>query len=235
MREVWIMDFSVRCEDLISNDYESWKIERKIKESKAKIEFDKIYEQLKNKIIPDKYSKDLLDVGFEYRGKIIKEQGFALLTNEWIDKFSKWIGNKKCLEIMSGSGALTKTLRDRNIDIIATDNFSWHGYNSWNDNKNYWTEIEDLDCIEAIEKYKDRDVVIMSWAYMDDNAYKCLLKMREVNPDMTMVVIGEGWGGCTASENFFDNIAEVDDKEMYDIDLIYPRWNGIYDHIQLVK
>jgi putative heme degradation protein len=136
---------------------------------------------------------------------------------------------------MAGCGALSKVLKDKEVDIIATDNFTWDGRANWNTDKNYWTDIENIDAIEAIEKYKDRDIVIMSWAYMDDVAYKSLLKMREVNPDMIMVVIGEGEGGCTADDGFFNECIEIESKDIDYINLLYPRWNAIYDHLMIVK
>lgn len=200
---------------------------------------ENIVQQFRNHEIPVRYDNDIMEDNFSnyfLRQEIIKYQGFALLTQEWINDFAEWIADKKCLEIMCGCGALSKILKDKNIDIIATDNFSWDASEAnWNINKNYWTEIEDIDCIEAIEKYKDRDVIIMSWAYMDDTAYRCLLKMREVNPNMVMVVIGESYGGCTADDNFFESITEIEDENIYNIDRKIPRWDGIHDHMMLVK
>ncbi len=193
--------------------------------------------------IPNKYPDKKKDVfenlrlySYSYRDKIIGLQGFALLTNEWINEFAKWINGRKCLEIMSGCGALSKVLQDRDVDIIPTDNFSWDAYNSnWNVTKNYWTQIENIDAIEALEKYKDRDIVIMSWPYVDDTAYKCLLKMREVNPNMVMVAICEGIGGCTASEEFFDSAKYIEDIDIRNINRVFPSWIGIYDNIKLFK
>ena len=199
---------------------------------------EEIINLLKTHKIPKKYSESILRGinHFSLRKQIVGLQGFALLTHEWIDEFVKWIGDRKCLEIMAGCGSLSKVLKDKNIDIIATDNYSWgsEAYN-WNKNKNYWTDIENLDCIKAIEKYKDRDIVIMSWAYMDENAYKCLLKMREVKPNMVMVVIGEGEGGCTADDDFFNEYKEIRSKDLDYINLLYQRWDGLYDHIMVVK
>lgn len=163
-------------------------------------------ELLKEHKIPNKYSKQLFDnfVSIYIREEFIRLQGFTLLTHEWIDKLVKWIGTRKCIEVMAGSGSLSKILRDKNIDIIATDTFTWtSSFGSWNSINNYWTSIEKIDCVDAIEKYKDRDLVIMSWPpYQEDSAYKCLLQMRKVNPNMQMIVIGEGSGGCTADDAF---------------------------------
>lgn len=168
------------------------------------------------------------------RSRIICSQGFALLTSEWIDLLVKWIGNKKCLEIMAGCGSLSYCLKHRGVDIIATDNFSWsNGCRvKWDQ---YWTNIENIDAIEAIEKYSDRDIIIMSWPYMDNCAYESLLKMRKTNPNAQMIYIGEPRGGCTSSDNFFEVIEYVNDHSFLEINQKFPKWNGIHDQIYLIK
>jgi hypothetical protein len=59
--------------------------------------------------------------------------------------------------------------------------------------------------------------------------------MREVNPNMVMIVIGEHEGGCTANYNFFNNINIINDKNIIKINKLYSCWNGIHDNIMLVK
>lgn len=92
-----------------------------------------------------------------------------------------------------------------------------------------------VDCIDAIEKYKDTDIFIVSWPYMDDTAHRALMKMREVNHDAIMIFIGEDSGGCTANDDFYDSIQEIDNMKINSINCIYPRWNGINDRLFLVK
>ena len=55
------------------------------------------------------------------------------------------------------------------------------------------------------------DLLLCSWPYRDDSCYQALLKMREVNPSMKMIYIGEPAGQATASDQFFDAMEEVDD------------------------
>lgn len=199
---------------------------------------DYVKEQINNKQIPSSYPDSLFNniYKLDNRGKFIKQIGFSLVALDWIIPLFKWIGNRKCLEVMSGTGALSFALKQQGTDIMATDDFSWTGQNNWNQSKNYWTDIENIDAIEAVKKYgKDVNIIIMSWPYMDDIAYKVLLKMREVNPFCIMIFIGEGYGGCTASDEFFDSIAEVEDETFNDAVKEYKQWWGIHDYPQLVK
>jgi len=199
---------------------------------------DYIVSQINQKQIPNSYPEYMFNNinKWSLRDKFIKQMGFSLVSFDWIIPLSKWIGSRKCLEVMSGTGSLSFALKQQGTDIMATDDFSWTGQNNWNQNKNYWTNIENIDAVKAVEKYgKEVNVIIMSWPYMDDIAYKVLLKMREVNPFCIMIFIGEGYGGCTASDEFFDSIIEIEDETFSEAVKEYKQWWGIHDYPQLVK
>jgi len=199
---------------------------------------DSILNRINIKQIPISYPDYLFNNinKWSLRDQFIKQIGFSLISFDWVIPLSKWIGNRKCLEVMSGTGALSFAIKQQGTDIIATDDFSWTGQNNWNQSKNYWTDIENIDAVKAVEKYgKDINIVIMSWPYMDDIAYKVLQAMREVNPFCIMIFIGEGYGGCTANDEFFDNIVEIEDKSFNNAVKEYKQWWGIHDYPQLVK
>ena len=199
-----------------------------------------IEKMVENKQIPECYPNEMINNWsidcFKRRDKFVEIVGFPLLSLNWIKPLAKWIKNRKCLEIMAGTGALTFALKQQSIDIFATDNFSWDGMNNWNHNQNYWTDIENIDCVEAIEKYgRDIDIIVCSWAYMDDTLYRALLKMREINPDCLLIYIGEGMGGCTADDDFFNTIQEIDDDNFNKAIINYQKWRGLHDEIRLGK
>lgn len=200
--------------------------------------FQSIERGIINKIIPQTYPREILYYCSSRRNKIIKHMGFALLSWDWLDYIVEFLKDKRCLEVMAGSGSLTYALKQKGVNIIATDNFSWDGMSdcNWNSDKEYWTDIENIDAIEAVEKYGEAtDVIIMSWAYMDDTAYRVLQKMREVNPDCIMIFIGESEGGCTADISFYEAIYTVDDDLIDKANQNFKSWEGIYDRIWLVK
>ncbi|MDR0287532.1 MAG: hypothetical protein LBI03_07515 [Clostridiales bacterium] len=186
-------------------------------------DYQDIIEKLKNKIIPEAYpvslnpaknhnnnSFDILKLSpMLVRDEIIRLSGYSMISYNWIRPLSKWIGNRKCLEVMAGSGVWSKALQDCGVSVIATDNPSWY-VDLWQ--RSPWTEIEQIDCIEAIEKYgKNMNFVLCSWPPMNKMCYYILLKMRKINPDLKMIYIGEN-GGATGCEEFFNEVQQIEDS-----------------------
>lgn len=173
------------------------------------------------------------------RSKYIEDGMFAFVSWKWINPFVEWINNRKCLEVMAGRGILASALRQKGVSVIATDDFSWskleHGeYKKWEDTV---TEVENLDAVKAVEKYgKEAGILIMSWAYMDDTAYRVIKKLNEVNPDALIVYIGESQGGCTADDEFFKHFDEIEDDEKFNVvSRSFERWQGLHDYPCLGK
>ncbi|WP_304576773.1 hypothetical protein [Romboutsia ilealis] len=181
-----------------------------------------------------------------FRNIAIRYVGFTLLTNKFLNNLSNYIGNKKCLEVMAGKGSLSKGLMDRGVNVIPTDNFSWKQKLNLDD---LWTDIENIDCLDAIRKYgKDVDFIIASWIPMDNTGYNMLKLMNEINPECKMIVIGEDIDGCTANDNFFNNLEFVfedyyqrdtqDDMCIFGMVNAIPdfrSWSGIYDRVSIVR
>ena len=167
---------------------------------------------------------------FIFRDICIKLSGFALITEKFVEDLVEYIGDKRCLEIMSGLGCLSKSLIDKGVNVIPTDNYSWTNCFDMNTT---WTDIENIDCLSAIKKYgKDVSYIICSWIPHDDNiGFKALKLMHEINPDCKMIVIGEDWGGCTADDEFFNHCNIIDES----INKNFRQWNGIHDFAAVVE
>lgn len=199
------------------------------------------YTLLKKGILPKSYTFRFLpayegDVFkgeyINWRDKYIKDFGFPLLSESWIRPLAHWIGDRPCLEVMAGKGVLSYYLRKNGVNIKATDNYTWKEQTWFKDNH----IVENLDCVKSVYKYgKQVSFIICSWPYMDDNAYKTLLAMREVNPKCRMIYIGEWWGGCTASDEFFEIVKVEELKTFYDAVKNFSCWEGIHDDIHLLK
>lgn len=162
----------------------------------------------------------------------IRECGFPYITESWVKPLARWIGNRKCLEVMAGTGWLSYALSKYKVAIKATDNYSWeHKFADINKN------VERIDAIEAVEKYgKQVKFIIMAWPYMDNTAYRVLMKMREVNPDCRIIYIGEWFGGCTADDEFFEAIIEECDLKGFNkVASKYRSWEGIHDTLCLLR
>lgn len=202
----------------------------------------KIEKMLEDKDLPDRYP-DFLEKSFDLytftlREKFIELMGFVLLSKEWIKDLSRWIGERRCLEVMAGLGALSYGLRAQGVNVIATDDYSWKKVYGvlWNSQR-MWMHVEDLDAVEAVKKYgRNTDIIIMSWPpFHNDIAVKTLQKMREVNPNCIMIYIGEEKGGCTATDDFYSLYEEIDNKSFSTANRKFQSWPCIHDKPFLIR
>jgi hypothetical protein len=190
-------------------------------------------------IIPDRmpspyqdtfgFDLDLYSTAHEARQKHIKEGGFAFVSWRWVNPFVEWIGNRRCLEVMAGRGVLAYALRQKGVNVIVTDDYSWFNgrYDGWNKTL---VDVEKIDAIAAVKKYgKEIDILIMSWPYMDNTAYRVIKELYAVNPKAVVVYIGEGPGGCTADDEFHNHFEEIGDKSFNRVVACFERWNGLHD------
>lgn len=80
---------------------------------------------LQNHIIPDTYKGVVGIKNLVLMKQIIALQGFPLLAKDWLVPLAKWIGSRKCVELMAGCGSLSYVLSQEGVDITPTDNGSW--------------------------------------------------------------------------------------------------------------
>lgn len=121
------------------------------------------------------------------------------------------------------------------MDIRCTDDFSWSEQHKWW-YEHPWTSVEQIGAVEAIQKYgKEVELVLCSWPYTDDACYHSLMSMREINPTAMMIYIGEGAGGCTVDEKFFETAIVVPDSEFQNAVREYRSAYCIHDRLVLIK
>ncbi len=97
-----------------------------------------------------------------------------------------------------------------------------------------------MEAVEAVKTHQP-DVVFASWIpYLDkgiDYEIACM--------GIPMLIVGEGWGGCTGSKKFWGPYSHDDDdvSRPYQIAYMYdccpefrdvPSWDGIHDHTYCV-
>ena len=194
---------------------------------------NEIVENIPNKYTDnwDYFEPDVTTEAFKLREQWIKKGMYALVSWQWVKPLVEWMGDRKCLEVMAGRGWLSLALQSLGVNIIATDNYSWIRERHWDEPV---TEVEELDSVEAVKKYgKDIDLLIISWPYMDDIAYKTIKKLHEVNPDVQIIYIGENMGGCTADDEFFEHFREINNEEFKKVVGKFQSWWGLHDYICL--
>jgi len=172
-----------------------------------------------------------------------KNFGFALLTKKVLreisDVFEKY-NLISFVEIYAGTGYLSRLLNEKigcvgtgyTLDLNPVVNYGFDKNSAMisdNLNKNYlaFKAFEDLSPSEL-----NVDVLIASWIPYDCNQGQSFKKMQDLLPKH-FLLIGEGYGGCTADDEFFDWLDEVYEEEY--VFKSYIPFDGIYDDIILYK
>ena len=115
---------------------------------------------------------------------------------------------------------------EQGADIIATD-LEPTEKNHWCSEGKFYMDVEKIAADDAIKKYPGRNV-FMAWPpYDNPMAYEVV---KNMGVGRKLVFVGEGYGGCTGDDNFFQYL-ETNFEEI-DIDFTIPRWSGIYDGVR---
>ena len=164
------------------------------------------------------------------------------MTDRFVEELTKFLKEKTVLSVMSGSCTLEKHLIDRGVTVICSDTDEWAKqddpyYRKWCTWKRKCPNMLELDASEAIRQYGEKsDYVLMSWPpHESDAAEKALGAMRETNPNLTMIYIGEDAGGNCANDEFFDIARNIGDKTFVPVQNAFRSFAGMHDSIWLVK
>ena len=125
---------------------------------------------------------------------------------------------------MAGAGWLSKALQDNKINIIPTDNSSWDRII-----KKQVVPVKKLSGLDAVKKYSDCDILIVSWPdYKGEEICEICQEWGSTKP---IIYIGEGMGGCTACDEFFEHFKLDPDFDWETIQIM--SWDGIHDRVQV--
>ena len=161
---------------------------------------------------------------YEVMGAVRDFGMFAIVDQLWTTELANWIKSRKCLEVMAGAGWLSKALQDNKINIIPTDNGSWDKIV-----ERQIISIEKLSGLDAVKKYSDCDILIVSWPNYDREEI-CEI-CQKWGPTKPIIYIGESMYGCTACDKFFDHFQVDSDFDEESIPMI--SWTGIHDRVQV--
>jgi len=156
------------------------------------------------------------------RMQLVHKYAFAVLTNENVERILEF--SRNILSIGAGNGYNEMLLFRAGADIIATDpkggardNFGFL--------ENEWCVIEEMDHTDAMKAYPDR-TIFLCWPYMSAMAWDMTKMMKS---GQKLIYIGERYGGCTASDEFFDELEENFELEQ----IVYiPQWQYIRDDMR---
>jgi len=195
-------------------------------------EFETLVQYIMNKF---NYSKEQAE---EYvksmpemyrRDYFIKNYGWSVPTKEAIETLKNFIGNDTVLSVGSGYGLWSKLLQEIGVNAIATTRISEKDRGHMPKHDHFFTDVENIEHLEAVEKYPDAGVLMMSWPpYDEPMAYETL---RRFNGNK-VIYIGEGMGGCTGCDRFHNRLYN-EWKEVEDMHIEIPQWAGINDNVFL--
>lgn len=155
---------------------------------------------------------ELMDLG--YYGRATKDTAESIAAN---------VGDGTVLDPMAGRGFFAKALREAGVKTIASDDYSWK----------MQADFEKLDAIESVKKYGNQiSHVLLSWVpHGSGKDLEILQLCRKEFPHITIINIGEGHGGATGSEAFWDHAKEIETEAP----ISYSTTSTIHDFVAFVK
>lgn len=150
---------------------------------------------------------------FETKAAHSRRGMFAIVDAVWTKALADWLDGRTVLEVMAGAGWLAKALSQHGIDVLATDDDSWHQPEKKDGqlliDLSPVYPVERLDARAAVRRYgASRDVLLVSWPPMED----VIVEVCDLwGTDRPIVYIGEDEGGCTACDAFFARFVEDED------------------------
>jgi hypothetical protein len=184
-----------------------------------------------------------LDEYLEVKNNSIKA---LMLRNALVIKYSWAIPDDGAIKILTqypiteigaGKGYWAKLISDAGGNINAYDISYPNGKkNRYIDDSDYWYPVNLLekDTIVDVTKKaaKEKRTLFICWpSYSQPWAYE-YLKTYIQNSGPRLIYIGEGFGGCTADDDFHSLISEKGNiVQEYSI----PHWEGVNDFLQVVE
>ncbi len=153
---------------------------------------------------------------FSKRQDLVKKYSFAIPDEFALQKLVEY---SPIVEIGAGLGYWANLVNKMGGKVLCYDD------NSWELNKLHKTYSE----INPIQKLNKDDFFVSSlflcWPPMEEMS-ETYLKMYMENGGQTVIYVGEGYGGCTANDEFFE-IIENNFKPILRHRI--PQWEGIHD------
>jgi hypothetical protein len=178
--------------------------------------------------MPNEYEKEIiekcgtltyhrLDV-YREREELVHKYAFAIPNHQAILTIVNT--TNKVIEIGAGSGYWAYLLQKAGLDVVAVDN-DYRGKDYW---KHKWFPVRNGD--ETILKDYPDHTLFLCWPEMSGVSSDALANYQ----GRTLIYVGEGRGGCTANEKFFE---ELNCNWQHGESVNIPQWPGIHDYLQI--
>lgn len=160
-----------------------------------------------------------------HRSPFVERYSWGIPNVEGWDLIFEAVRGKSCLEIGAGSGFLAQsiTANAQPNKYVATDARQGHTFT-----ESYF-DILKMDHNKALDAYPSAEVLIINWPTYDAPwAFEALQRFT----GNTLIYIGEHSGGCTADDQFFEELEEKWEEEE-----CRPcvQWWGINDFVFIYK
>lgn len=140
---------------------------------------------------------------------------FYIPNKLFFKELAQYIGDRSVLEVFAGNGLLASELQKLGVDVHPTSIHS--DYDNYK-NKPY-TEVEGIDCVNAVIKYgEEKDILLVSWATADQALYLASLLWDK---DKEIIFMGECYHGIIdclpgcASDEFHELITPTHFFQQY--------------------
>lgn len=169
-----------------------------------------------------KYNGGISLQAYQARWDLVPHFGFAVPDEPSLQVLAT---HGPIVEMGAGTGYWARLLRDRGVEVRAFDRTIPDGNKSPYDFQRTWTQVE-VGTPESLSEFEDYTLFLCWPPYDSPMAADCL----EYWHGDLLVVVGEGRGGCTAEDGFFDLL----DRDFVQWESFpVPRWRGMNDYMDL--
>lgn len=157
-------------------------------------------------------------------------QSFVLLTDEFIGSLQRLCHDfSNIVEIGAGIGWLGHWLGKYGVKIQASiDNKTWPDFPK----DQYLDIVVEMDSLEYILHHPEVELFLLAWPQEDNLATRI---WQALQPGQRLLYIGEGRGGCTANNAFFDLLHghEVENNAIMEMRQSFLSFDDFHDQPHL--
>lgn len=163
--------------------------------------------------------------GYSIREAYCKYAAWAIYTREWLNSISTLLQGKRVVEVGAGRGILQPLMRERGIDWLATDRTPPARHTDWE----IYPYVMKRNWQRALKAKWGAEAVFMSW-WPYENSDDCLIAQACVDRGIPLIVVGEGYWGCTGTKEFWGQDQDWKVHSMPEWFQELPSWYGIHDY-----